>query len=185
MLSSIPSMPSRTGCCNVWGFPGCSKQQDFVGFYSNSKAMWGIHLKTCSVRLDVQRINLPKPPNPPVNCNSFVPFAPLRGCTRDWAGWVHLVTQPGRGSQPRGVWHLEGGYCQCTQAIGLHKSPLHNQPGVESSQEPQTPSAHQPRGSQHCQPHVPGRGMKKSQPSPTSARKCDNGRSDWLQRGIQ
>lgn len=62
------------------GFLGAASCKILVGFHSNSKAMSGIHPKTCSVKLGVQHINLLSPPNPSANCNSFVPFSPLRGC---------------------------------------------------------------------------------------------------------
>lgn len=177
-------MPSHTGCWQSSG--GCldvASSKILVSFHSNSKATWGIHPKTCSVRLSVQHINLPNPPNPSANCNSFVPFSPLCGCPgtgRSGFTWSHtrswLLTS-GCVAPWRGL--LSG-----TQAIGLHKGPLLNQLGMESSQEPPTPSAQQPWGSQPSQAHVLGRGMMQSQASLCSTGRCEGGSPAWLQRSV-
>ena len=82
---------------------------------------------------------------------------------------------------------LKGAIVSAGRQLGLHKSPLHGQLGMETSQEPQMPSAHHPRGGQPqvpCRARAPTGARSEARPLLTSAGTRGGGRSGWLQLGV-
>lgn len=173
------------------GCLGVASSRILVGFCSNSKAMWGIHPKTCSARLDVQCINLPNSPNPPVNCNSFVPFPPLRGCPgTEQSGFTWSrspVVAPNLGV----CGTLKGAIVSAPRQLGCTKALYTTSSGWRPAKSHKCP---QPLALLHA-PTSPGAGSaaspmcragawSKARLPLSSTGKGDGGRSDWLQRGV-